>query len=334
MNLNDFLNADIQEAQTDPPITTKEELEVEAPPLRNFDKDITDFLKECISSNRHRNNLNAYTIQDSSGRVPPFDKPASACYLGIHNRVCSGHDTVGLFLNPEGIGEGCYINGHQNVLTKEQGIMWLDYLANDSAYSNAFISKDANRMWKERIAYFHLDQPSNYVVGAMVLVRQAWEYRRIVHNFLFLSEQMTDISRDFLLYLAHAVEIDIKMRSLIVNPLMTGHVALYTSGMTLRDIQNLVNRKEIQTSGLLSSGSSYTGIFELWRSSNRPNELASYTSIISQALLTNRQSIAEKDKLFSHNLVFYKEPIRGLSKRFDLSRSLRTLSDLFKQDFT
>jgi len=317
-----------------PPTTMKEERKKEATPLRNFDKDITNFLKECMWNGRHRDNLNAYTIQDSFGILPPFDKPASACYLGIQRNVYSGHDLLGLFLNPEGIGEGGFVRGHQKVLTKKQGVMWLDYLANDSAYANAFISKDANRMWEERITYFHLDQPSNYVVGAMVLVRQAWEYRRIVHNFLFLSEQMPDVSRDFLLYLAHAVEIDIEIRSLTVNPLMSGHVALLTSGMCLRDVQNLVNRKFITTKGVLSSGSSYSGITELWNSTDTFNNGDSYSSIIAKTLSNNSQPVTKKDNLFSHNKVFYKEPFSRSSKKFPLSMSLQTLRDLFKQDFT
>jgi len=302
------------------------------PPTRNFNKDVIDFLAECMASARYQHNLNAYACMDSSGTLEPFLWSAGACYFGLHANIDREHDVVCLFLNPAGVGKEGYNSGYGLAITLEQGVAWLDFLANESAYANAFISKDATRMWDERVAYFYSDQPANYVVGAMVQVRQAWEYCRIVHTFTFLEKRLPNISKNFILYLSHIFEVDESNGSTVFNTLSSGHVALSAKGMTLGTVKNFVNGVVTQPRGPLNSSANYQGITSIWNHPYCPARTP-YAEIVLD-LLQKQGGLGRLDvPIFSFNHTFYptKDALEGRS--FELAKSLSLFNDLFMKEF-
>lgn len=74
---------------------------------------------------------------------------------------------------------------------------YLEWLINESPYANAFLSKDVDKLVEDGILV-DLRQPYNYVCGAAIATRYAWEYPENAKVFMLLAHEGVDKDKAFL----------------------------------------------------------------------------------------------------------------------------------------
>lgn len=135
------------------------------------------------------------------------------------------------------------INGNtsQNSLTEEQSLKFYDWLLNRSPYAEAFVSKDANKTFKEdRYAVMNVSSPANMLQGALVTSRQPWEHWNVVRVFCKLVDKGIDENTAYLFGSMFRESTD---KSLTVSLQSGGHFNLDIVNMSVKDCLAFVENK-------------------------------------------------------------------------------------------
>jgi hypothetical protein len=91
----------------------------------------------------------------------------------------------------------------QHRFTRAQLIRYYSWITNHSPWRSVFITKSGSAMLDKQFVACHTKRPSNLLIGALIALRQAWEYTQIVDTWTVLREHAPDLDPAFAYWLGH-----------------------------------------------------------------------------------------------------------------------------------
>lgn len=91
-----------------------------------------------------------------------------------------------------------------NLISKEEGVAFLDWLLNRSPYSEVFVTKSAKDAIKNSCIIADSNYPSNLLAAGLVASRRLWEYREIVIAWYDLVK--AGMNEDLAYWVAHKAQ--------------------------------------------------------------------------------------------------------------------------------
>lgn len=222
--------------------------------LANFELAKANLLKKAGGrlQNAATSHLDAYGVSQ-------YSTGGNVCHNHMNN---NGYQYV---VNCLMIGTS-YTHTKGRCLPYEAELWFVDYIINRSAYSSAFISKDAEQCLKDQMTISSGDHPSNFMVAGLVALRRLWEYTTVVSVAYALAQQGVNEDLAFILgHLAQVAEDPSEKSVLTWNACKAGHCSLNPQRMDFKALQNFLNHKVIKPNALWSSGNSdyhgYDGMY-------------------------------------------------------------------------
>ena len=290
---------------------------------------VADLINSAEEGGRHKTNLNAFACLDSTEKTEPYLHPNAACYMGINSKVNANTDMIALYLNQGGWGKVGRIPYGAAKLNEHIFDTWIDYLANESPYADAFLTKDAVAMRKAKIAYFDATGPANLVIGAMTHARQPWEYGKVPEAFEFFTRTLPDVNKDFLLYASHCFQVNERGSTIVPHTEAGNHIALTPQFMDKAIIKSFMAHKPKTLLAPLCNGGGYRGITSMYGTAN-----SGYTKNLHSSVRSGKAGNAGA-RVFSWNTKFLQTEEGGnIGAGYDLSNSIKIINDLYQRDFT
>ncbi|SPF82095.1 hypothetical protein [Pseudomonas phage GP100] len=151
-----------------------------------------------------------------------------------------------------------YTHTKGRCLPYEAELWFVDYIINRSAYSETFVSKDAEQCLEDQMTISSGDHPANLMVAGLVALRRLWEYTTVVSVAYALVQQ--GVSEDLAFILGHLAQVaeDPTDKSVLTwDACKAGHCSLNPARMDFKALQNFMNHKVLHPNKLWSA-SEYT----------------------------------------------------------------------------
>jgi hypothetical protein len=228
--------------------------------------------KENLLKKTHGRLDNAATSHlDEFGRSH-YTHEGNVCHNHMNN---SGYKYV---VNCLMIGTN-YTHSKGRCLPYETELWFVDYIINRSAYSAAFVSKDAEQCLKEQMTISSGDHPSNFMVAGLVALRRLWEYTTVVSVAHSLVQEGVPEDLAFILgHLAQVCEDPTEKSMLTWNACKAGHCSINPARMDFNAVKNFMDHKVLKPKPLWSSGKdSYSGYDAMYSKEDYPaNDIHHY----------------------------------------------------------
>lgn len=179
------------------------------------------------------------------------DKEARGYHTACYATICDYPSRTGTAL--------VVVNNLQSMTYREEYpkelvIRYLDYLMNRSPWSDAFLIKDAERAYGEKVTFHRCDVPSNYMVGALTAVRNISEEfnKNHIHHWAALVE--AGCSEDWAWLLGWNTYLDSQRWSLTRG--VSGH-CVWNGGSSVDNYEGYLKGKVRQANDTLADKAKY-----------------------------------------------------------------------------
>ena len=141
-------------------------------------------------------------------------------------------------------------------------VEYLHWLANESAYSSAFISKNSEEMVEKGVAIFDVNIPSNIMVGAIIATRCVHESTYVANLWFDLIKAGVSGSMAFLY--AHSLKPQNGKSGLVVDKHDNSHQSLSTSGTDASYIKSFLSSSPQFVNQSYKESNTYGSIYRTW----------------------------------------------------------------------
>jgi hypothetical protein len=179
------------------------------------------------------------------------------------NQAChAGLDHPGLAIGSESV-VNALMRPKRDVLTEEEGVMYLDWLLNRSPYSSTFISKDALDCIYHKATISDSNTPSNLMAAGMVASRRLWEYSSVVRVFCDLVN--VGVPEDLAFWLGHITRCEFNRAGRVaLTGEHSGHCSLDPRRMPKEALSNFLNHKVTAPNKTYTASKNYEGYDEMY----------------------------------------------------------------------
>lgn len=230
------------------------------------------FRKKAIEGNLFKENTSFALVADSGVWLCPHGNCFSG--LGPHYRK-EGRGVGNGFLQdmPKesyalivGLNLECTHADRDKVgITDEESVRYLDWLANRSPWSSAFISKAAETWYKSRVVILDTTVAGNVMGGAGVAVRRLWEMCNILRLWLELTAR--GVPETLAYYLATSASCAYQT-AIRWNGMEAGHHNLNVDSMGAEQVVNFIQGKVVTPNKPFSEGGAYDKYSNMFGYSN------------------------------------------------------------------
>lgn len=234
-------------------------------------------------------------IEEAAVRVVrERDENCNAAFASVYNNgymyvTPNGgcHYNLGNSGNPRGGSRVAVVSSlqrpnYRKLIPIEAQIVWLNYLFNESIYSEYFFSKDPKKALEDTWVAISADAPSNLMASGLVSTRHLWEKRECVVLFHALREAGVNPDIAFVISVGNKVlgggYPTTQDRAMVsMRPKVEGHMPFTPQQFSLRCLKNFLDRTPPRLNKPYSETCSYSGLDYMFLTTGAHNTTPLYT---------------------------------------------------------